>query len=183
MENNTMQHFKTVQKGFTLIELMIVIAIIGILAAIALPAYQDYTIRAKVSEGPILASGMKAGVTESFVDDGEAGVGRYADVVAAAVLTGEILTEKMTDVVVGKVTPAIGHITMEMDGIPQLGATANIITFSPHIAGAEISDTNATGSIQWVCAGKDGLKAKAAFPLASVDANGILGNYLPNECR
>jgi len=57
---------KKVQQGFTLIELMIVVAIIGILAAIALPAYQDYTIRAKVSEGVIVASGVKATVSENL---------------------------------------------------------------------------------------------------------------------
>ncbi len=56
---------KKIQQGFTLIELMIVIAIIGILAAIALPAYQDYTVRAKVSEGAIAASAIKVGVTRN----------------------------------------------------------------------------------------------------------------------
>jgi len=59
---------KKVQSGFTLIELMIVIAIIGILAAIALPAYQDYTIRAKVTEGVVIASGAKATVTENLAN-------------------------------------------------------------------------------------------------------------------
>ena len=57
---------KKAQQGFTLIELMIVVAIIGILAAIALPAYQDYTVRAKVSEGVIVASGVKATVSENL---------------------------------------------------------------------------------------------------------------------
>ena len=61
---------KTMQKGFTLIELMIVIAIIGILAAIAIPAYQDYTIRAKVSEGISLASAAKLAVAETFDSTG-----------------------------------------------------------------------------------------------------------------
>jgi type IV pilus assembly protein PilA len=60
------------QKGFTLIELMIVVAIIGILAAIAIPAYQDYTIRAQVSEGMNLAAAAKAAVAESFLNRGEA---------------------------------------------------------------------------------------------------------------
>ena len=60
------------QKGFTLIELMIVVAIIGILAAIAIPAYQDYTIRAQVSEGLNLAAAAKAAVAESFLNTGEA---------------------------------------------------------------------------------------------------------------
>ena len=61
---------KRVQQGFTLIELMIVVAIIGILAAIAIPAYQDYTIRAQVSEGLNLAGGAKVAVTEYFQDQG-----------------------------------------------------------------------------------------------------------------
>ena len=67
---------KTVQKGFTLIELMIVVAIIGILAAIAIPAYQDYTIRAQVSEGMNLAAAAKAAVAEFYLNRGSAPVNR-----------------------------------------------------------------------------------------------------------
>src|SRR5687768_12939427 len=61
---------KSVQKGFTLIELMIVVAIIGILAAIAIPAYQDYTIRAQVTEGLNLAGGVKAAISEFYAQNG-----------------------------------------------------------------------------------------------------------------
>ncbi|EMS6390898.1 pilin, partial [Neisseria gonorrhoeae] len=77
----------TLQKGFTLIELMIVIAIVGILAAVALPAYQDYTARAQVSEAILLAEGQKSAVTEYYLnhgkwpaDNGNAGVASPADI-------------------------------------------------------------------------------------------------------
>ena len=65
---------RSIQQGFTLIELMIVVAIIGILAAVALPAYQDYTVRAKVSEGVVGASSAKVTITEGFQSNGMVGV-------------------------------------------------------------------------------------------------------------
>ncbi|ENY4652974.1 pilin, partial [Neisseria gonorrhoeae] len=77
----------TLQKGFTLIELMIVIAIVGILAAVALPAYQDYTARAQVSEAILLAEGQKSAVTEYYLnngkwpkDNGDAGVASASEI-------------------------------------------------------------------------------------------------------
>ena len=108
---------KKIQQGFTLIELMIVIAIIGILAAIALPAYQDYTVRAKVSEILALADGVKIGIGETYqsegvmpsvadtvvvdslasfnasgVTDGAAAFARTSDDVSAFTVTGDNLT-------------------------------------------------------------------------------------------
>lgn len=92
---------KTAQKGFTLIELMIVVAIIGILAAIAIPAYQDYTARAQMSEGLSLAAGMRTNISENFQINGDftgltagefdlaAGAGTYVDTVVHDA-TGEI---------------------------------------------------------------------------------------------
>ncbi|HGG9873903.1 TPA: fimbrial major subunit PilE, partial [Neisseria meningitidis] len=87
----------TLQKGFTLIELMIVIAIVGILAAVALPAYQDYTARAQVSEAILLAEGQKSAVTEYYLNHGEwpannssAGVATSADIKGKYVKSVEV---------------------------------------------------------------------------------------------
>ncbi|PHS12431.1 MAG: pilin (bacterial filament) subfamily [Kangiella sp.] len=155
---------KKVQKGFTLIELMIVIAIIGILAAIALPAYQDYTVRAKVSEGAIAASALKVGVTEMFADDGEAGLAAYNLVIIAD--QANLLTDKITEVVVNG---GNGTIVVTLAGISQLTAgTADDLAYVPEIGGNAISNTNSTGSISWVC---DGV-------LTTID-----DNFLPANCR
>ena len=81
---------KTLQKGFTLIELMIVVAIIGILAAIAIPAYQDYTIRAQVSEGLTLASDVKAGIAEFTAQTGDWPL----DLVEAGLGSGAVMGDK-----------------------------------------------------------------------------------------
>ncbi|ENX0835897.1 pilin, partial [Neisseria gonorrhoeae] len=108
----------TLQKGFTLIELMIVIAIVGILAAVALPAYQDYTARAQVSEAILLAEGQKSAVTEYYPNHGEwpenngsAGVASASDIkgkyvqsvtVANGVVTAEMKPSGVNNEIKGK---------------------------------------------------------------------------------
>jgi type IV pilus assembly protein PilA len=155
---------KKMQSGFTLIELMIVVAIIGILAAVALPAYQDYTVRAKVSEGAIAASALKIGVTEIFANDGMAGVAAYSAEVAAD--AANMVTDKITAV---SVAAGSGIISITMGSIPQLQA-ANTLSMAPFIGGNPISDANSTGSITWRCD-------------AANSGTTILTKYLPAECR
>lgn len=154
---------KRIQSGFTLIELMIVVAIIGILAAIALPAYQDYTVRAKVSEGAIAASAIKIGVTELFADRGIAGIAAYSAEIAAD-QANLITADKISAIAVDPVT---GAITIEMLNIPQLVGAANLV-FVPQIGGAAITDVNSTGSITWAC---------------NTALTTIIAKYLPANCR
>jgi type IV pilus assembly protein PilA len=123
---------KQLQKGFTLIELMIVVAIIGILASISLPAYQDYTVRAKVSEGTLIASAFKVGVADMFADSGEAGLATYAAEVVAD--QANIVTDKVTGVVIDDTNAAtMGEIRVSMNDttIPQLTATTNVLALPP----------------------------------------------------
>jgi len=133
------------QQGFTLIELMIVVAIIGILAAIAIPAYQDYTIRAQVSEGLNLSGGAKAAVTEYFQDRGEMPSGNTQAGLAAAT---DIEGKYVDNVAVGA---GDGVITVTYGNDAHATIATNAITMT--------ADTTAAGSVQWDCAGS-GIVAK-----------------------
>ena len=124
------------QHGFTLIELMIVVAIIGILAAIAIPAYQDYTIRAQVSEGLNLAGGAKAAITEFTMDTGD-----FPDTNADAGVSAanEIVGKYVSAVTVG----TDGLITVAFGAGAHDLIVGDSITLTP--------ETNA-GSVEWECA-------------------------------
>jgi type IV pilus assembly protein PilA len=122
---------RRIQQGFTLIELMIVVAIIGILAAVALPAYQDYTIRAKVSEMVLAASGFKSSISEKAQADSTitgSGVGLTVNVIGK--VTGGSVSDN-------------GVITIAGSGAATSVGTVVTIVLSPSLT--------TSGVVTWIC--------------------------------
>ena len=150
-----MQHVRTTQAGFTLIELMIVVAIIGILAAIAIPAYQDYTIRAKMTEALSLASSAKSSVSEYYISQGS--MPSTEDAAGIDATGTNYATPVVQQMNYARSSATVGVITIAINAIG--GDTT---------AGDEFTMTG-TGSgqgVEWVCAA------------TSVDSK-----YMPASCR
>ncbi len=163
---------KLIQKGFTLIELMIVVAIIGILAAIAIPAYQDYTIRAQVTEGLNLAGAVKASVSEYFSSNGSWPIG----LVGATPALGYLVDP--SGKYVSDVTVLTGTIQITY-GAAQANAAlqaAPILDLRPR--------NSPNGDVVWVC-GRHAAPAGVVDPAVPSTADGttVLDKYLPANCR
>ena len=161
---------RTLQKGFTLIELMIVVAIIGILAAVALPAYQDYTVRAKVTEGLSLAGAAKAAVSENAANGAPFSSGWTAPSATKNVASLEI-------------NATTGEITITYQAAIDGGKTLILSPRDGGLTGAALAgDTDKStiptaGSITWNC-------LSAASPATKSGTKGTLNSkYVPAECR
>jgi type IV pilus assembly protein PilA len=162
---------KAVQKGFTLIELMIVVAIIGILAAIAIPAYQDYTIRSKVTEGISLADATKVAVAEGYQANDIPGV--------AAASADLVLNFKATKYVANEtINPATGVITVFYGSPPQIAGQTLLLT--PFINKAALAP-NLQGPIDWACTSV-GVATAGARGLAAGPGT-LTAKYAPTECK
>ncbi len=114
---NSVKMMKKAQQGFTLIELMIVVAIIGILAAVALPAYQDYTVRGRVSEVVLLAAGMKPTISENIANNNAIGAGSckgIADITTATVNTASVACADATGIVTGTGTAKAAGVILTL---------------------------------------------------------------------
>jgi len=145
---------KQIQKGFTLIELMIVVAIIGILAAVALPAYQDYTARSQMSEALTLGGGLRTVVSEYWTNNGTYPTTNYvAGASEAASINGKYVSN--VAILNGLIT-----VTMRSSGVAQGIRSATM----------EISPSTSAGSINWKCK-----PASSGTPVKQ--------KFMPSSCR
>jgi type IV pilus assembly protein PilA len=166
--------FKKVQKGFTLIELMIVIAIIGILAAIAIPAYQNYTIRSQVTEGLSLADGWKTAISEFYAQNGS--------FPTTSSSTGGATAVAVTASSQGKYVGAIAVTTGGEIVVTYTGSQANAkLSAAGNNKLGLTPGLDANYDVVWVC-GTASTPTNVSFTAATIGTT-VSASYLPNSCH
>lgn len=154
------------QKGFTLVELMIVVAIIGILASIAIPAYSDFTVRSQVAEGLTLASELEESVSEAYATNGSWPINNAAVGV----------TQTMSGKYVASVAINVGTIDITFGGVQ-----VNSSLSGRHLA---LRPTmSSTGDVLWNCGYKAAVGSDPSSGAANTVTTDVLARHLPASCR
>ena len=164
---------KAIQKGFTLIELMIVVAIIGILAAIAIPAYQDYTIRSQVTEGLNLAGAVKAAVAETYADRGT----WPADNKAAGIVDDAGNAVDPSGKYVTKIQVTNGTVDITYGNQANANIATKVLSLNPGVSKND--------DVIWLCGYNDGTGIADAPDQTGTngDSTDVSPKYVPASCR